>query len=134
VCRHPACRAAILLAWIRPAYGWALAAALACTYSIWVVGGPHTSALEQESHAGDVLALAVAEGVHELAQLGCALDLEEDLIVVVGDLDVQVLRGTGVLWLLSWRAVVRHVVCAVAVVCCFGGGDAVGGALAAARG
>ena len=80
-----------------------------CTYSIWVVGGPNTSALEQESHAGDVLALAVAEGVHELTQLGRALDLEEDLIVVVGDLDVQVLRRTSILRLLSWRAVVGHV-------------------------
>ena len=40
----------------------------------------------------NVLALAVAEGVHELLELSRALDLEENLIVVVGDLDVQVLR------------------------------------------
>ena len=40
----------------------------------------------------DVLALAVAEGVHELLELSRALDLEENLVVVVGNLDVQVLR------------------------------------------
>lgn len=40
----------------------------------------------------DVLSLAVAEGVHELLELGGALDLEENLVVVVRDLDVQVLR------------------------------------------
>lgn len=78
------------------------------TYTVRVVGGPDAGTLEEESHAGDVLALAIAESVHELAQLSCALDLEEDLVVVVGDLDVQVLRRTGILWLLGWRTVVRH--------------------------
>lgn len=63
------------------------------TYRFGVVGRLHTLAVEQESYTISGLALPVAEGVHQLLKLGCPLDLEEDLIVVVGDLDVQMLRG-----------------------------------------
>ena len=63
-------------------------------------------ALEKEAHRGDVLALALAEGAHELLQLGRLLYLEEDLVVVVSDLDVQVLRlGGGLLALRPGGAV-----------------------------
>lgn len=81
------------------------------THRIWVVGWPNARALEQESHARDVLALTVAESVHELAKLGGALDLEEHLVVVIGDLDVQVLRRTSLLGFLCWRTVVGHCIC-----------------------
>lgn len=64
---------------------------LCFTHHLGVVGRVDTRAVEEEAHAGEGLALTVAEGIHELLQLGCALDLEEDLVVVVGDLDVQVL-------------------------------------------
>ena len=50
-----------------------------------------TLALEEEPDRGGRLALALAEGRHELLELGAALDLEEDLVVVVGHLDVEVL-------------------------------------------
>jgi hypothetical protein len=117
VCRRLACRAVSALAlflqrWWCSAGRGKLRQLRLSTYSVRVVGGPNTGTLEEESHARNVLALAIAEGVHELAELSCALNLEEDLVVVVGDLDVQVLRGTGVLWLLGGRTVVRHGVCA----------------------
>lgn len=36
--------------------------------------------------------MALTESVHELLELGSALDLEEDLVVVVRDLDIEMLR------------------------------------------
>ena len=80
------------------------------THSIGVVLSRHTLAVEEEAHARNVLSLAVAEGVHELAERRCALDLEEDLVVVVGDLDVEVLRRASILWLVRYvgRSVIRH--------------------------
>lgn len=96
-------------------YGWHAGASVLFaaarswyTYCVWVVLRGNARALEQESHAGDVLALAIAESIHELAKRGCALNLKENLVVVVGDLDVQVLRGTSILRLLRWRTVVGH--------------------------
>lgn len=53
--------------------------------------------IEEESHAGGSLALTVAEGIHELLELGGTLDLEVDLVVVVGHLNVQVLAALGLL-------------------------------------
>jgi len=50
----------------------------------------HARALEQESNAGDSLALTLAEGRHELLQLRALLDLKEHLVVIVRHLDVQV--------------------------------------------
>ena len=66
------------------------------TYRVGGVGRRHTGAVEQEADGGGHLALSVAEGVHELLERRRALDLEEHLVVVVGDLDVEVfgrLRG-----------------------------------------
>lgn len=82
------------------------------TYRIWVVLGSDTLAVEEKSDAGNVLALAVAEGVHELAEGRGALDLEKDLVVVVRDLDVQVFALAAVLGLLLHvvgGTVLRHV-------------------------
>ena len=59
------------------------------------------------------LALALAEGIHQLLELGGALDLEEDLVVVVGDFNVEVLR---LLWALvlvgDWWAAAAVLLCA----------------------
>lgn len=65
------------------------------TYGVGSVGRLHALALEQEADAGEGLALALAEGEHELLELCVALDLEEDLVIIVRDLDVEVLRGGG---------------------------------------
>lgn len=82
---------------------------LVITYRVWVIRGLHALTVIQETDAGDALALAVAEGVHELLELSRALDLEEDFVVVIGDFDVEVL-SLSILGLLLGRAVVRHVV------------------------
>jgi hypothetical protein len=83
------------------------------SYRVRVVVWCDTLAIEQKSHARDVLSLAVAEGVHELAESRGALDFEEDLVVVVRHLDVQVLALARIFGLLLnvGRAVVRHVGC-----------------------
>ena len=52
----------------------------------------HSRAIEQEPHCVRLLSLPLAEGIHELLQLGGSLDLEKHFIVVVGDLDVEMLR------------------------------------------
>lgn len=60
------------------------------TYRLGRVCALHTGTLEEESDRVQSLALALAEGTHEFLQLGGSLDLEEHLVVVVGDLDVKV--------------------------------------------
>ena len=86
------------------------------THDVRGVAGVDSGAVEEEAHAGEGLALTLAEGVHELLQLGGALDLEEDLVVVVGNLDVEVLGlRLGSIVLVAavgrgGRALVRHVV------------------------
>lgn len=59
------------------------------------VGRLNTLALEQESDRGHALALALAESVHELLELGRSLDLEEDLVIVIRNFDVEVLGASG---------------------------------------
>jgi hypothetical protein len=39
-----------------------------------------------------LLALAIAEGVHQFFELCCSFNLKEDFIVIIGDLDIEVLR------------------------------------------
>lgn len=81
----------------------------------------HSRAVEQEPHRVEGLALALAKGRHELLELGAALDLEEDLVVVVGDLDVEVLgvggRGLAIAWGLV-LVVFGHVCCVVLECAC----------------
>lgn len=76
-------------------------ATLRFTHHLGVVGRVDSGAVEEEADASEGLALTLAEGVHELLQLGCALDLEEDLVVVVGHLDVEVLGLLGSLVLVG---------------------------------
>lgn len=59
------------------------------TYSVWGVVLCHSCAFEQKSHCLWVLALALAECVHQLLELCRALDLEEDFVVVICNLDIQ---------------------------------------------
>ena len=70
-----------------------------------------SSPIEQEPNILHGLALSFTEGVHEFAELGCALDFEEDLVVVIGDLDVQVFGLRLLFWIGSatWGLLaVRH--------------------------
>lgn len=59
------------------------------TYSIRRVSRLHACTVKKEAHRADGLALAFAKRIHQLLQLGAALDLEEDLVIVICDLDVQ---------------------------------------------
>jgi hypothetical protein len=80
-----------------------------CTYRVWVVLSGYTLTVKQEADARDVLSLSVAESVHELTESGCALDFEEDFVVVVRDFDVEVLALAILGLLLNVGAtVVRH--------------------------
>jgi hypothetical protein len=60
------------------------------TYGIRRIRRVDTLPIKQEPHALRRLALPLAEGVHQLLQLGGALDLEEHLVAAVCDFDVQV--------------------------------------------
>ena len=55
-----------------------------------------------------MLSLTFAKSIHQLLQVGRALDLEENFVVVVGDLDVEVLNGGRCRWL-WWRFIGRRV-------------------------
>lgn len=81
-------------------------------YCIWGVRRVDTLTVEEEAHAVGSLSLTLAEGVHELLELGGTLDLEEDFVVVVRHLNVEML---GLLLLIlrllrAWGSVAfRHV-------------------------
>ena len=70
------------------------------TYSLGVVRRVHSLPVEEETNTRDVLALTVAERIHEFLELGSPLNLEEDLVVVIRHLDVEVFRLASVLRLL----------------------------------
>lgn len=71
------------------------------TYSVWGIFGSYTGAIEKEPNGGHLLSLTFAKSIHQLSQVGRALDLEEDFVVVIGDLDVEVLNGSRCRW--RWR-------------------------------
>ena len=61
------------------------------THRVWAIIGVDSCTIKEKSNRGGCLSLALAEGVHELGEVGGTLDFEEDLIVVVCDLNIQVL-------------------------------------------
>lgn len=65
------------------------------TYRVWGILRANSRAIEQEADCRHLLALALAKCVHQLFQLRRALDLEEDLVVVIGHLDVEVVVARG---------------------------------------
>lgn len=81
------------------------------TYSIRRICGLDTRSIKEESDGGGSLSLPFAEGVHQLLQLCCALDLEKNFVVVIRDLYVEVLRLLRFLRLVrGWGPIVvrRH--------------------------
>jgi hypothetical protein len=91
-------------------------------YRVRGVRGLDPRAVKEEAHRVEGLALTLAEGGHELLELGAALDLEEDLVVVVGDLDVEVLCVGGRDVVLGGLVVVfGHCFCSALRVCDFVG-------------
>lgn len=67
------------------------------TYSVRGVLGANASSVKEEADSRGLFSLTVAERVHELLQLRRALDLEEDLVVVICHFNVQMLGGGGFL-------------------------------------
>lgn len=62
-----------------------------CTDRIRAITRLHATAIEEETDRIRSFALTLTEGIHQLLQGSSALDLEKDLVVVIGDLDVQML-------------------------------------------
>lgn len=65
------------------------------TYSIRRILWSHASPVKQEADSRHLLSLSLAEGIHQLLQLGRPLDLKKDLVIVIRDLNIKVLAGTG---------------------------------------
>jgi hypothetical protein len=77
-------------------------------YRFWTVGGLYAATIKEEPDRSGRLALSLAEGIHQLLE-GCGtLDLEEDLVVVVGNLNVEMLALATSLSLLggTWASVI----------------------------
>jgi len=74
----------------------------------WAVCRLNTAAVEEETNGSGSFALSLAEGIHQFLQSSSPLDLEEDLVVVVGNLNVEMLTLASSLRLLggTWAAVV----------------------------
>lgn len=68
---------------------------------IWAISSLYTTAIEEESDRVGSLALSLAEGVHQLLQGGSTFDLEEDLIVVIGNFDVEMFGLASAFWFLG---------------------------------
>lgn len=61
------------------------------THSIRRIRSLHPAPIKQEPDGARRLALPLAKGIHQLLELRRALDLKEDLVVVVRHFDVEVL-------------------------------------------
>lgn len=81
-----------------------------CPYGFWGVVVRHTLTVEEKPARAARLATSLTEGVHQLLELCGALDLEENFRLVIGNFDVEMLRGLwGVIvarW--RWRSALRH--------------------------
>lgn len=62
------------------------------TYTVRGVIRAYTGSIEQEPHSSHLFPLTITESIHKLLQWSRPLDLEKDLVVVVRDLNVKVLR------------------------------------------
>ena len=76
------------------------------SYCVWTIRRLNTTSVEEKSDRIGRLSLSLAEGIHKLLQLSGPLDLEEHLVVVVGDLDIEMLAGTSFWLLLGTRTAI----------------------------
>ena len=81
------------------------------TYSVGRIARLYSGSVKEEPDGSGGLPLTFAKRVHQLLQLRGALDLEENLIVVVCNFDIEMLAGTfrWALVLLWWWGRIRHV-------------------------
>lgn len=66
--------------------------------AFWGVAGLDGDTVEEESDVVGAVALSLTEGVHESAQGGVLLDLEEHLSLAVGDLYADLVLARFLLW------------------------------------
>jgi hypothetical protein len=87
------------------------------SYRVWSIFSRNSLSIKQEPTAFNLLALAIAESIHQFAELSGAFDLEEDFVVVVRDLYVEVVGLVGLwggvlfrhgFWLGLWKRVARE--------------------------
>ena len=62
------------------------------TYRLWRIRRLDTRAIEKKTDSVGHLALPVTERIHELLERCGPLDLEKDLVIVIRDLDIEMLR------------------------------------------
>jgi hypothetical protein len=65
------------------------------THCFWAICRLNTASIEEETDRSGSLALSFAESIHQLLKSSSPLDFEEDLVVVIGDLDVEMFTLTG---------------------------------------
>jgi len=74
--------------------------------TIRAIGRLNATTIEEEPDGVGGFALPLTESVHQLLQGCCALDLEEDLVIVIGHLYVEMLTGIAFRLLGGTRAAV----------------------------
>lgn len=84
---------------------------MCATYLLWSIALHDLVTIEQESNRARVLALTIAESAHQLVEFGGSLDLEEHLVVAIGDFDVEVLTTSRRIRSGTVLLVVGHCVC-----------------------
>jgi len=80
--------------------------------SVWRVTRLNARPIEEKSDSGQLFALPFAESIHQFFQLCRPFDLEEDLVVSIGDFDIEVLGRWGCSRVFSVGrrlALIRHV-------------------------
>ncbi len=70
-------------------------------YRFGAISRLYTAAIEEKPDRSGSLALSLAEGIHQFLEGGGTLDLEEDFVVVIGNLDVEMLTLATSLGLLG---------------------------------
>lgn len=86
------------------------------TYTFGRILTLNASSVKEESHRIGRLPLTIAKSVHQLLELSGSFDFEKDLVVAVGNLDIQVFVGLFLRLRVVW-CICRHGLKCVRVKC-----------------